>query len=159
MLVRTPDVGSADGMGKPHDSVLMGNLLCRRPSPPTHPFVADVLLYDLLVVPVPSDDAEAARWTGRHRQPDLQADLIEILGAHAVPVPWSLQLHDAWAARYDAEAKSEPGDAAVVEDMAHAVAFDANNVISARESSASAQPTRAEPGGSRSQRAQGGQSG
>ena len=110
----------------------------------TQPFVADVLLYDHLVVPVPSDDAEAARWSARHRQPDLQADLIGILGAHVVPFPWSLQLHDEWAARYGAQTKSEPGDAGVVEELAHAVAFDANNVIAAREPSTSAQHTWAE---------------
>jgi hypothetical protein len=110
----------------------------------TQPFVADVLLYDRLVVPVPSDDAEAARWSARHRQPDLQTDLIGILGAHVVPVPWSLQLHDDWAARYGEQSKSEPGDAGVVEELAHAVAFDANNVIAAREPSATAQHTRAE---------------
>ncbi|MEJ7690794.1 MAG: hypothetical protein WKF76_10390, partial [Nocardioidaceae bacterium] len=83
-------------------------------------------------MPVPSDDTEAERWAARHRQPDLQADLVELLGAHAVPIPWSLQLHDDWAARYDPGARNEPGEATVVEDMARAVTFDANNVISAR---------------------------
>jgi hypothetical protein len=108
------------------------------------PFVADVLLYDQLVVPIPSDEAEAARWSARHRQPDLQKELLEILGSHVVPVPWSLQLHDAWAARYGEEVDAKPDNAGVVEDLAHAVAFDANNVIAARESSPSAQYTRAE---------------
>jgi hypothetical protein len=108
------------------------------------PFVADVLLYDQLVVPVPSDEEEAARWGARHRQPDLQKDLIGVLGAHVVPVPWSLQLHDAWAARYDEKVIDKPDNAGVVEDLAQAVAFDANNVIAARGSSPSAQYARAE---------------
>lgn len=53
----------------------------------SHPFIADVLLYDRPAVPVPSDEIEAKRWAERNRQLELQAGLLEILGKHRGPRP------------------------------------------------------------------------
>jgi hypothetical protein len=54
------------------------------------PFVSDVLLYDLLVLPVPDGDRELEGWSRLEREPRVQQQLIEILGECALPVPWSL---------------------------------------------------------------------
>jgi hypothetical protein len=64
-------------------------------------FVADLLLYDRLVVPVPSDD-DMARWEERW-DPERQARLLEILGGFVERVEWSGQLREqfelAWSTR------------------------------------------------------------
>jgi len=60
-------------------------------------FVAEVLLFDHLVIPVPpaGDDAERARWSGRGWNPTRQRRLLDILGDGgrkddlAVTVPWT----------------------------------------------------------------------
>ena len=52
-----------------------------------HAFVADLLLYDRLVVPVPSAD-DLARWEERW-DPERQARLLEILGNFAEPIEWN----------------------------------------------------------------------
>lgn len=106
----------------------------RRP----RPFVADVLLYDKLVVPVPNGDEEWVRWTDLGREPDVQAELLGIIGRDlTVPVPWTLARHREWAARCGAP--SDPGvEASVRDEIAKAVSFDAVNVESARQTSPSA---------------------
>jgi hypothetical protein len=97
------------------------------------PFVADVLLYDRLVVPVPDGADEAGRWRSRRRDPDLQKRLLNIIGDLAVEVPWSLRLHDVWAARYaDQETPGAGTEASVWDDVTRAVEFDANNIELAR---------------------------
>jgi hypothetical protein len=99
------------------------------------PFVADVLLYDRLVVPVAENDSEVERWAGLGRNPLLQQDLLGIMGELAVPVPWSLQRHDQWASRYAAVAQPAT-EASVRDDVAQAVTFDLRNVEQARGGSA-----------------------
>jgi hypothetical protein len=65
--------------------------------------VADVLLFDRLVIPVPpEDDPEALRpWEEDWRQ-DEQRELLGILGGIAYPVPWTsqfrAQFQDQWSA-------------------------------------------------------------
>src|SRR5260370_1588495 len=55
-------------------------------------FVADLLLYDRLVVPVPAPD-DVARWEGRW-DPERQSTLLDILGSFAERVEWSTSLRE-----------------------------------------------------------------
>jgi hypothetical protein len=64
-------------------------------------FVADVLLYDRVVIPVPDGGAEWERWTRRGRDPKRQQALLKILDTHAVRIPWTLEWHEEWARQYD----------------------------------------------------------
>jgi hypothetical protein len=76
-----------------------------------HPWAADVLLYDRLVIPVPSspgspgDPVEWARWEASGWQPERQQELLTVLGDRAYPVPWTPFLRDQWSALHtDAQA-------------------------------------------------------
>jgi hypothetical protein len=53
--------------------------------------VADVLLYDRLILPYPEDDEERAVWESEERQwdPALLDRRLEALGELAEPVPWN----------------------------------------------------------------------
>ena len=62
-------------------------------------FVADVMLYDHLIIPVPADD-DSARWAGR--DVDRQQRLIELLGKRATSIPWDKALREQWRTRWDA---------------------------------------------------------
>lgn len=58
------------------------------------PFAADVLMYDRLVIPRPSDPAEESRWSKAGWDPDRLNDLLDVLHAdepqgHAVTVKWN----------------------------------------------------------------------
>jgi hypothetical protein len=68
-------------------------------------FVADLLLYDRLVIPVPTAD-DIARWE-EHWDPERQARLLEILGGFAEPLKWDFwlrrQFNREWSARRYAE--------------------------------------------------------
>ena len=55
-------------------------------------FVADLLLYDRLVVPVPAAD-DLVRWE-KHWNPERQHKLLEILGAFAEPIVWAAPLRE-----------------------------------------------------------------
>ena len=99
------------------------------------PFVADVLLYDQLIVPVPDGDDEMKRWRDLKRNPQLQHDLLEIVGKLGVPIRWSIERHNQWAERYAVTPGSHGDEAAVRDDVTQAVAFDANNITAARRSS------------------------
>jgi hypothetical protein len=95
-----------------------------------------VLLYDQLVIPVPSDPTEVDRWQQRGRKPELQAELLAILGDDVtLPVPWTLARHAEWAARYGSPSE-RAREASVRDEVAKAVAFDADNVEMARRSAA-----------------------
>ena len=66
------------------------------------PWVADVLLYDRLVIPVPPPagsperEAEWQRWDAAGWNPGAQERLIEILGDRAFCIPWDATMRDAW---------------------------------------------------------------
>jgi hypothetical protein len=66
------------------------------------PFVADVLLFDRLVIPVRPQRDRRARAAWKHWEPEKQEELLEILGGIAYRVPWSSKLRDkfnrAWSA-------------------------------------------------------------
>jgi hypothetical protein len=57
-------------------------------------FVADLLLYDRLVVPVPAPD-DFARWQEKW-DPELQQRLLDILGGFAERMEWTAPLRDEW---------------------------------------------------------------
>lgn len=99
------------------------------------PFVADVLLYDRLIVPVPDGDDEIKRWRDRKRNPELQRKLLGIAGELGVPIPWSIERHEQWARRYFELAEANGDEAVVRDSITKAVAFDANNIAAARRGS------------------------
>jgi hypothetical protein len=70
-------------------------------------FVAEVLLYDHLLIPVPPTpadgltpeqaEAEWNRWeTQHHWQPRRQREILEILGDRARQIPWTAELQEQW---------------------------------------------------------------
>lgn len=66
-------------------------------------FVADVLLYDRLVIPYPAcDEAEETRWHHERWEPDRLYSRLAILGDLAVRVPWTDGRVQAWRALYRA---------------------------------------------------------
>jgi hypothetical protein len=69
-------------------------------------FVADVLLYDRVVVPTMPEGADPASWPedwGLARQ----RTLLEELGDLAVSVPWTKERREAWQRRFDADTSIE----------------------------------------------------
>ena len=60
------------------------------------PFVADVMLYDRLVIPFPADRDEWARWEDPERDwnPGRQKRVLDVLRRHdeeqtlVLPIPW-----------------------------------------------------------------------
>jgi hypothetical protein len=61
-------------------------------------FVADLLLYDRLVVPVPTED-DMARWEERW-DPVLQKTLLDIAAPFVERVPWDASLRDEFTREY-----------------------------------------------------------
>jgi hypothetical protein len=58
------------------------------------PFATDVLMYDRLVLPKPSGEAERSRWSSEGWNPDRLDEILEVLKAdkedgHAVTVEWN----------------------------------------------------------------------
>lgn len=99
-------------------------------------FVADVLVYDRVAVPVPDGSDEWDRWARRGRDPQRQKALLTILATHAVRIPWTLKRHGEWAERYGKELDLEKKGAALGgarARVAKAVEFDARNVNEARD--------------------------
>lgn len=67
-------------------------------------FVAEVMLYDRLVVPVPpdDDDEERKRWTMNNWQPERLDVLRGILKERIREVPWTKYRQESWKNRYEA---------------------------------------------------------
>ncbi|RDV10477.1 hypothetical protein DXK94_08060 [Arthrobacter sp. RT-1] len=65
---------------------------------PTQAWAADVLIYDRLVVPVPSPrgDEEWRRWQDRGWEPERQQRFLSILGEKAYPLEWSDYRQNLW---------------------------------------------------------------
>lgn len=61
-------------------------------------FIAEVLIYDRLVIPVPppGEPEEWARWTEERWDPDRQQELLAMLGDLALPVEWDAQRRAQW---------------------------------------------------------------
>jgi hypothetical protein len=74
------------------------------------PFVADVMLYDRLVVPFPADRAEWDRWEDPKQgwDPGRQKRVLDVLRRHeakqqlVVPIPWDVQRRQAFTDTYTA---------------------------------------------------------
>jgi hypothetical protein len=64
-------------------------------------FVAEVMLYDRLVIPRPSDENERTRWGDEKWNPDLLKKLLSILGDRAYVVDWNATRQEKWRSRFD----------------------------------------------------------
>jgi hypothetical protein len=95
--------------------------------------VADVLLYDRLVIPVPEGDSETEQWRAIRRNPDLQRDLLGIMGDLALPIPWSSDQTQSWASLYASYMPGATDAAAVRDNIARNVEQDVSNVAAARQ--------------------------
>lgn len=65
----------------------------------SYAFLTDVLLYDRVRVPVPSDD-DRDRWVREGWHPERQARLLEVLGDRARPLVWDTDLREQWRSNY-----------------------------------------------------------
>jgi hypothetical protein len=103
-----------------------------------HAFVADILLYDRLVIPIPpeSDSGEQQRWRDMGWVPDRQFHLLELLGKErAIRVPWTNSHRQSWELRYrDALSAQRRGleKAKLRSQMADAAATDVTRALKAR---------------------------
>ena len=68
-------------------------------------FVAEVMLYDRLVIPIPPDDQERTRWREAGWKPEHLDKLLEILGDRAYTVNWDGERQRRWKAQYEAGAE------------------------------------------------------
>src|SRR5438128_2340151 len=85
------------------------------------PFVAEVLLYDRLVVPTPpdSDLDEQRRWREQGWVPSRQQELLNLIGQdRVIRVPWTEFHRQNWEARYRKAQMAE----AVTKDVARTLA-------------------------------------
>ncbi len=64
-------------------------------------FVADLMLYDRLVIPIPSDD-DHERWARNGWDEARQSHILSILGKRAVPVVWGADWQAKWKSRWEA---------------------------------------------------------
>lgn len=66
-------------------------------------FVAEVLLYDRLVIPVPpySESEQRGQWAGQGWRPDRLDKLLTILGDRARPVQWDAAWRQIWRDRHE----------------------------------------------------------
>jgi hypothetical protein len=86
----------------------------------TRDLVANILLYDRLIVPVMSnqhDRDERAYWLKKEWNPDLQLKRVEQLRGLAVPRPWDRSRREAFTTRF-AELQNERLDVADVDALA-----------------------------------------
>jgi hypothetical protein len=61
-------------------------------------FVADVLLYERLIIPVPpaNDTAQLSEWKRAGWNPERQEELLEVLGGKALHIPWTFDRQNEW---------------------------------------------------------------
>jgi hypothetical protein len=62
---------------------------------------SDVLLYDRIILPVPEDDPEHARWVRGGWDPDAIALRAVQAAGVIIPVPWTAQLRAEWQSSWD----------------------------------------------------------
>src|SRR6266568_999275 len=84
-------------------------------------FVAEVLLYDRLVIPrpptreeeqrLPGEADQSVRWGANGWKPGRLRDLLDILGEHelAIELPWGDQARRDWQKLYDGKDPQEIG--------------------------------------------------
>jgi hypothetical protein len=75
-------------------------------------FVAEVMLYDRLVIPRPPDEKERTRWQKEGWQPERLDQLLEILGERAYVIDWDDARQQKWSNRFHggAEIAQATGD-------------------------------------------------
>lgn len=104
------------------------------------PFVADVLLYDRLIVPTPpdSDTDEQKRWRTMGWKPHRQKRILDLIASeNLIRVPWTEGHRLNWEGRYrDALKEQRKGfeRAAVRSELARAAAADVSRTMKARKS-------------------------
>lgn len=74
-----------------------------------HAFVAELILFDRLVLPQPADDDtdEFRRWTEFGWRPDDLRQMVDRLEEFAIPVPWGNQLRSMWKTEYGSVSPDE----------------------------------------------------
>lgn len=73
-------------------------------------FLADVVMYDKLVVPVPSDEpGEWGRWEAEEWDPARQQQLIAALGDRVRAVPWDEARRQRWGKEYETADRRQAG--------------------------------------------------
>ena len=74
-----------------------------RPTKRPHAFVAELGLFDALVVPVPPSGADAQAWSAENWNGALQAELLDAIPDHKLRrVPWDATQRGRWAQRREA---------------------------------------------------------
>jgi len=73
---------------------------------PLKAFVADVMLYERLLIPVPAE-YEWISWERQGLDPSRQNRLLDILGNRAVQVPWDGELRNWMRARVAQRARAQ----------------------------------------------------
>lgn len=81
-------------------------------------FIADVVLYDRLVVPYPSDEPERKEWKKNKWAPERLLRMLDALGDLAIPVAWNDYTRDIFNERYRA-AQGAEGDARALASSAN----------------------------------------
>ena len=65
-------------------------------------FIAEVMLYDRLVIPVPPNDKERERWHTAGWQPERLDKMLKLLGDRAYPIDWNDNRKKSWVDRFTA---------------------------------------------------------
>src|SRR5262249_34330772 len=69
-------------------------------------FIADVLLYDHLVIPTLPEGSPETEWPAEWDLPK-QRTLLGDLGDLAIPIPWTKERRDQWQTRFDDKGAEE----------------------------------------------------
>jgi hypothetical protein len=77
----------------------------------------DLLLYDAVVFPTPSDEVEATRWDGNGWDTGLLARRVTQLGDLAYTAPWGRKLRDLWREIFDLRARENPNEPTLAFDL------------------------------------------
>lgn len=85
-------------------------------------FIADVLVYDRLVIPVPAGDDGDERWARNNWNVEEQAAALQVLREgnpnRVVAIPWDSDKRDRYQERTDTLARSVAGDVKIVDQVA-----------------------------------------
>jgi hypothetical protein len=106
-------------------------------------FVAEIVLFDRLVIPVPPEDNDAQfqDWKRQGWRPKQLSDIVKRLEDLVVPLPWSEQLRAEWQGSYDEQFPHRRTERRF--RLARQVGFDFEQIRRARADSPSRHLTRA----------------
>ena len=99
-------------------------------------FIAEILLFDRLVIPQPhkDDEDQYREWVKAGWRPDELVKIIDKLGKLAVPITWDEKLRSTWQNQYG---DLTPADRASLRAaMAQGSAFDFGNIRTSKDSAA-----------------------